>query len=78
MISYKENKYKYTLSGIDVTSRYKVARLMQTKQVKDIAEMITDIYKVGPLTSPKVFQCDNESEFKAEVSEMLEKHGVKT
>ena len=43
------NKYKYILSGIDVASRYKVARPMRTKQAKDVAEMIADIYKVGPL-----------------------------
>ena len=71
------NTYKYILSGIDVASRYKVARPMRTKQAKDVAEMISDIYKVGPLTWPKVFQCDNGSEFKAEVSKMLKKHDVK-
>ena len=42
-----------------------------------MAEMIADIYKVGPLTYPKIFQCDNGSEFKAEVTKMLEKHEVK-
>ena len=46
------------------------------KQAKDIAEMIADIYKVGKLTFPKIFQCDNGSEFKAEVTKMLEKHEV--
>ena len=71
------NNYRYILSGIDVASRYKVARLMRTKQVKDVADMITNIYKVGLLTYPKVFQCDIESEFKAEVTKMSEKHGVK-
>ena len=71
------NTYKYILSGINVASRYKVARPMRTKQAKDVAEMISDIYKVGPLTWPKVFQCDNGSEFKAEVTKMLEKHDVK-
>ena len=70
------NKYKYTLLAIDVASRYKVARSLRMKQAKDKAEMINDIYRVGPLTYPKVFQCDNGSEFKAEVSKMLEKHGV--
>ena len=55
----------------------KVTRPMRTKQVKDIADMISDIFKVGPLTYPKVFQCDNGSEFKAEVTKMLEKRGVK-
>ena len=42
-----------------------------------MAEMIADIYKVGPLTYPKIFQCDNGSEFKGEVTKMLEKHKVK-
>ena len=70
------NKYKYILSGIDVTSRYKVARPLRTKQAKDVADMIADIYKVGPLTYPKSFQYDKGSEFKAEVTKMLEKHEV--
>ena len=50
---------------------------LRTKQVRDVAEMIADIYKVGPLTYPSTFQCDNGSEFKGEVTKMLEKHGVK-
>ena len=33
--------------------------------MEDIANMITDIYKVGLLTYPKVFQCGNGSDFKA-------------
>ena len=71
------NKYKYILVGIDVTSRYKVGRSLRTKQVRDIAEMIVDIYKVGPLTYPSTFQCDNGSQFKADMTKLLEKHGVK-
>ena len=71
------NKYKYILSGIDVASRYKVMRPLRTKQAKDVTDMIADIYKVGPLTYPKIFQCDNGSEFKAEVTKMLEKHEVR-
>ena len=55
------NKYKYILAGIGVTSRYKVRRPLRTKQDKDVVEMIADIYKVGPLTYPKIFQCDNGS-----------------
>ena len=39
--------------------------------------MIADIYKVGPLTYPIIFQCDNGSEFKGEVTKMLEKNEVK-
>ena len=56
------NKYKYILSGIDETSRYQVTRPMRIEQAKDVAEMIADIYKVGPFTYPKIFQCDNGSE----------------
>ena len=39
--------------------------------------MIAHIYKVGPLTYPKIFQCDNGSEFKGDVTKMLEKNEVK-
>ena len=71
------SKYKYILAGIDSASRYKVVRPLRTKQAQDIAEMIADIYKVGPLTYPKIFQCDNGSEVKGEVTKMLEKKEVK-
>ena len=72
-----ENKYKYILAGIDAAFRYKVAIPLRTKQVKDVAEMIADIYKVGPLKYRKIFQCDNGSEFKGDVTKMLEKNEVK-
>ena len=71
------NKYKYILAEINAASRFKVARLLRTKQARDVAEMIADIYKVGLLTYPKIFQCDNGSEFKGEVTKMLEKYEVK-
>ena len=71
------NKYKYILAGIDAASRYKVVRPLRTKQARDVAEMIADIYKVGPLTYPSIFQCNNDGEFKGEVTKMLEKHEVK-
>ena len=71
------NKYKYILAEIDAASRFKVTRPLRTKQAKDVAEMIADIYKVGPLMYSKIFQCDNGSQFKADVTKMLEKHEVK-
>ena len=71
------NRYKYILAGIDAASRYEVARLLRTKQTRDVVEMIADIYKVGPLMYPKIFQCDNGSEFKAAVTKLLEHHGIK-
>ena len=40
-------------------------------------DVVADIYKVGPLTYPKIFQCDNGSKFKEEVTRMLEKQEVK-
>ena len=71
------SEYKYILPGIGAASRYKVARPLRTKQARDVAEMIADIYKVGPLKYPKIFQCDNGSEFKGDVTKMLEKNEVK-
>ena len=67
------NKYKYILSGIGFASRYKVARPLRTKKAADVATMIADNYKAGPLTYPKIFQCDSGSEFKGEMTRMLEK-----
>ena len=64
------NKYKYIPARIDAASRYKVARPLRTKQAEDVAEIIADIYKVGPLTYAKIFQCDNGSKFKANVTKL--------
>ena len=71
------NKYKYILAGIDAASRFKVARLLRTKQARDVAQMIANIYKVEPLMYPSTFQWNNGSEFKGEVTKMLEKQEVK-
>ena len=71
------SKYKCILAGIDAASRYKVARPLRTKQACEVAERIADIYKVGPLKYPKIFQCDNGSEFKGDVTMMSEKNEVK-
>ena len=71
------SKYKYIVAGIDAASRFKVVRPLRTKQACDVAEMIADIYRVGPLTYPKIFQCDNGSEFRGDVTKMLEKNEVK-
>ena len=71
------NKYKYIQARIDAASRFKVVRPLRTKQARDVAEMIADIYKVGPLKYPKIFQCDNGSKFKGDMTKMLEKQEVK-
>ena len=70
-------EYEYILAEIDAAFRYKAARPLRTKQARDVAEMIADIYRVGPLTYPSTFQCDNGSEFKGDVTKILEKNEVK-
>ena len=71
------SEYKYILAGIDAACRNKVTRPLRTKQVKDVAEMIADSYKIGPLTYLKIFRCDNGRKFKGDVTKMLEKNEVK-
>ena len=70
------NEYEYILFRIEVASRYKVARPMRAKLVKDVPDMIGDIYMVGPVTYPKVLQCDSSSEFKGGTTKLLERYGV--
>ena len=67
--------YKYLLTGIDVASRYKVARPMRTKKPQDVAFLLKHIYENDkiPLKYPKIFQCDNGSEFKGPVTESTNK-----
>ena len=39
------NKYKYILAEIDAASRFKVVRPLRTKQARDVAEIIADIFQ---------------------------------
>ena len=71
------NTYKYILTGIDVASRYKVVRHLGTKKSSEVAFVLEAIYKKGGVFKyPKVFQCDNGSEFKGEMTKLLKKHNV--
>ena len=47
-----------------MSSRYKIARPMRTKQAKDVAEMIADIYKVGLSLIPRYFSAAMEASSK--------------
>ena len=49
----------------------------ELKKASEVSDMIKDIYKVGPLTYPKIFQCDNGGEFKGETKRLLESHGTR-
>ena len=72
--AFEGNTYKYILTGVDVASRYKVARPLRTKNSSEVAFKLEAIYKKGSVFKyPKVFQCDNGSEFKNEVTKLLEK-----
>ena len=56
---------KYILTGINVASRYKVARPLRTKKSSEVAFVLEAIYKKGSVFKyPKIFQCDNGLEFK--------------
>ena len=74
---FEENTYKYILTAVDVASRYKVARPLRTKKSNEAAFVLQAIYKKGVVFKyPKVFQCDNGSEFKNEGTKLLGKHNV--
>ena len=75
---FEGNTYKYILTGIDVASRYKVARPLRAKKSSEVAFVLEAIYKKGGVFKyPKTFDCDNGSEFKNKVTKLLEKHSVK-
>ena len=74
---FEGSTYKYILTAIDGASRYKVARPLRTKKSREVAFVFGEIYKkVGVFNYPKTYQCDNGSEFKNEVTRLLEKHNV--
>ena len=74
---FEGNTYKYILTGVDVASRHKVARPLRPKKSSEVAFVLEAIYKKGSIFKyPKVFQCGNGSEFRKEVTKLLEKHNV--
>ena len=61
--------YKYILTGIDVASTYKFARLLKTKKPTELAFVLEAVYKKsGVIKYPREIQCDNWPEFKGEVT----------
>ena len=71
------SKYKFILSGIDIASRFKVARPLFTKKASEVAKMIEDIYKVGDLKWPETVMIDAGTEFMGGVTKLFQKHNVK-
>ena len=69
---FEGNTNKYILTGIDVASRYKVARPLRTKKLSEVALVSEAIYKKGGMFKyPKAFQCDNGTEVRNEVTNCL-------
>ena len=65
------------LTGVDFASRYKASRALRIKKSSEVAFALEAVYKKGGVFKyPKVFSCDNGSEFKNEVTELFEKHNV--
>ena len=74
---FEGNKCKYILTDVDVASTYEVARALSTKKASEVAFVLEAIYKKGSVFKyPKVLLLDNGSEFKNEVTKLLEKHNV--
>ena len=60
-----------------VASKYKVARLLRTKNSSKVAFVLEAIYKKGGVFKyPRVLQCENGFEFKNEVTKLFEKHNA--
>ena len=74
---FKGITWKYILTGTDVASRYKVARPLKTNKSGQVVFVLKVIYKKSAVFKYlKVFQCDNGSEFKSEVTKLLGLHNV--
>ena len=76
IIPLKEKHTKYILTGVDAALRYKAVRTLKIKKSKVYAFKLRVVYKKGVFKYPKVFQCNNESEFKSDMTRLLEKHNV--
>ena len=69
--------YKYILTGVDVASRSKFTIAYKSKKASEDSFVLEAICKKsGVFKYPKVFQCDDGSEFKSDVKKWLEKHNV--
>ena len=68
--------FRYTLTVVDLASRYKEAAFLSSKTAAEVADGLARIYKRSPLRWPKLRQVDPGREFMGAVSQLLAKHGV--
>ena len=69
-------KYKYALTIVDIASRYKEAEPLTERSANAVAIALNKIYVRGPLTFPRLIQCDQGAEFKGKVNQLFLKHQV--
>ena len=68
--------YKYTLSLVDVGTRYKEAEPLTSKDSKEVAKAFEKIYS-RHLKYPKLLQVDPGREFMGVVTQLMDKHNVR-
>ena len=72
----RRKTFRYALTVVDVTSRYKEAEPLNSRSAAEVADGLTRIYKRSPLRWPKLLQDDPGREFMGSVSQLLAKHSV--
>ena len=68
--------FRYALTVVDVASRYKEAESLTSKTAAEVADVLSLIYRRGPLKWPTLLQVDPGREFMGAVSQLLAKHSV--
>ena len=66
--------FKYTLTVVDVASRYKEAEPLTSKNSDEVALTFKKIYKRAPLKWPQLLQVDPGREFMGAVTKEMENH----
>ena len=66
--------FKYALTVVDVTSRFKAAEPHTSKNSDEVAQAFEKIYRRGPLRWPRLLRVDTRREFMGAVSREMEKH----
>ena len=68
--------FRYTLTVVDVASRYKEAEPLTSKTAAEVADALSPIYRQRPLKWLKLLQVDPGRESMGAVSQLLAKHSV--
>ena len=71
---FEGNRNKYISTDVDVALRYKVLRAVKINKASEVEAICK---KRSMCKYPKVFQCDNGSEYNSDVTNFLEKQNVK-